>query len=269
MLLELTSSNASVDKGDFFQTTERLEKVIQGGLKRNLHREDLPWESFDASTLDDDVKGALAFLVAQLTHFEAISPQNLSLLSASTPVQSLRNAYATQVHDEVAHGNMLLRYQTQCLGASPAVHASTKLAAKSGLLVQLDPLAGSVGVMAGIEFFAVEVLGALKEKVQEPLLLSMIAHIEKDEHRHKAIAVESARVLSQTSLTKGVVGVAKHKALRKCVELFFRHVTCPTFHKRVAPLELVPKELYEKSLDEMSDTFRRELGSDGRWTGVV
>lgn len=233
-------------------TSPRLEKIIHAALKRNLHRPELDWSTYDPSHLSRDERQALAFLLKQMQYTEAISPKNLAMLASATPISALQSAYAGQIHDERAHGEMIARYIELLDEPVAKVHWANLLACDAALIVQRDPVVGAACIMMSIEHYATQLIDALLARIQEPLLHSLCHHILQDEHRHKALAHESWSLLRANGYTTSRLSRARLKAGHQLVRLFFSHMAGPFVARHAGSLGLDTHEIYERAMDEMA-----------------
>ena len=228
----------------FHATTPRLDKIVAAFQRRQVSRPQIDWTLFDAQEIAPEHRGAVVFALSQMYFTETVSPQNLATLARSTPNAALRLSYSAQMQDEYAHGQMLGTYLKDHLQVDAIeVHPVSRLACQSALLLQRDPVMGALGVMMGIEFFAVEVMAAISDVVKEPLLNAIFDHINVDENRHKALAVEAASLLSASPLMTGAKGRARLAVGRAAVESFFKWMTCPVYQKHCAPLGVSVREV--------------------------
>lgn len=241
----------------------RLYKAIAATKKRQQTRPAVDWDAFDQdrleASLDAKERKAFAFVLAQMQAFEAAAPRSLRVLANATPIAAVQESYHAQIDDEIVHTAMFQKYREAICASAIGQHPVTRISPHAAAFIQHDPVVGAVGVTTGIEFFAVEVLRALKARVDEPLFRALIDHIEVDERRHQVLAVEAVAALGQAQLIRPGVARARIRAGRRVVEAFFRHATCRAYAEPAHVLGVDVRGLYEKSLDTISDHFRREL----------
>jgi hypothetical protein len=243
----------------YFDETDRLKKIWRATLKRNADRPAIDLEGFDGALLKDPaVKESLRFFLEQLMFTEAAGAANLAFMASRTPNAQLRACYGAQIQDEVAHAQVLRDYLTRCLGqTSLREEGVSVLSRRLGMVAQRHPLIGVQAVTMGIEFYAGVILDAIVVALPEPALQATLRHILQDENRHKALTVEAVRVLESQGISQSPLGKLKRAAILKTSEAFFRHVLHPTIARRCAPLGVVWKDLYERSLDESRAAMAR------------
>lgn len=241
----------------------RLHKAIAATKKRQQTRPAIDWQAFDRerleSSLDVKERQAFAFVLAQMQAFEAAAPRSLRVLAKATPIAAVQESYLAQIDDEIVHTAMFERYRSTIGASAVAQHPVTKISPHAAAFIQHDPVVGAVGVTTGIEFFAVEVMRALKARVDEPLFLALMDHIEVDERRHQVLAVEAVAALGHAQLIRPGLAQSRLRAGRRVVEAFFRHATCRAYAEPAHILGVDVRALYERSLDTIADHFRREL----------
>jgi hypothetical protein len=237
----------------------RLDRAIQATLRRNVERrvDSLPWDTFDATKLtsssSSSIRDAFGFYLTQMYFTEASSPENLATLSAAAPVAQVQQAFTAQIQDELAHGALLARYVSDCVGdQSPREHVVSFVGRASGKWMQsLHPAVGAQAVTMAIEYYASNLAEALLGIVDEPLLRVCLQDILKDEHRHRVLAVESVHLLKAAGVGEGIVGRATAAVLLPLAEGWFRHVMNATLRRRCGVLGIPFDELYERSVEAM------------------
>jgi hypothetical protein len=184
---------------------------------------------------------------------EASSPENLAALSAASPIAQVQQAFAAQMQDELAHGALLARYVTDCIGdKNPREHLVSFVGRASGKWLQsVHPTVGAQAVTMAIEYYASNLAEALLAIVDEPLLRACLQDILKDEHRHRVLAVESVHLLKAAGVGQGVVGRATAAVLLPVAEAWFRHVMNSTLQRQCGVLGIAFSDLYERSVEAM------------------
>lgn len=230
-------------------TDARLERLCAATLQRNVARPTVDLALFDPERIRASERAGLLFVVAQLGHIEKMSPRNLAQVARVVPLPAVRACFAAQVHDEVAHGRMLDAWLARAGGVMPA-HPAARLGVWAGEQVQQSPWLGIANVTLLIEFYASCFLDALAARVEEPLLRALIAHIQKDESRHKAIAVQSLVALREGGFDRRLLVRALGPLVSRGTLAYFRDVFGTVLARHARALDLAPNEILERSLDE-------------------
>lgn len=256
----------------------RLARAIHATLRRNVERrhEDgfgLPWEAFAAAqvpgavtpskTTSSSLTTAFGFYVEQMFFTEAASPENLAALAASSPVAQVQQAFSAQIHDEVAHGRMMHRYLVEKLGrTNPREHWVSFVGRRAGKVMQrVHPAVGARAVTMAIEYYASSLADQLLERIDEPLLRAVLMDIQKDENRHRVLAVESAALLQEAGAGQSWLGVASAAILLPLAEGWFRHVMNGTLRRHCGALGVPFGDLYERAVVDMREDFAKALSS--------
>lgn len=265
---------STVATAAYRSNSARLDKVIVATLKRNLDRrsEDdpgLPWQSFapeklpSATSHSSALREAFGFYLEQMYFTEAASPENLAALAAAAPVAQVQQAFAAQIQDEIAHGQMLERYVVEKLGRThPREHWVSYLGRKSGKVLQgLHPAVGAQAVTMAIEYYATSLAEALLDRVEEPLLRAVLQDIQKDENRHRVLAVECAGLLQTAGVGQSLLGRASAAVLLPAAEAWFRHVMNGALRTHCGVLGIPFSELYENAVEQMRVDLRQVLSA--------
>ena len=264
---------STVARAAYRTDSVRLDRVIQATLRRNIDRRangfGLPWETFapqqvpSSTSQSSALRDAFSFYIEQMYFTEAASPENLAALAASSPVAQVQQAFAAQIQDEIAHGQMLQRYVVDKLGYSdPREHWVSYVGRKSGKVMQaMHPAVGARAVTMAIEYYASSLAEALLEKVDEPLLRAILQDIQKDENRHRVLAVESAALLQTAGVGQSFVGRATAALLLPAAEAWFRHVMNGALRSHCAVMGIPFGDLYEKAVEHMRLDLQQALSS--------
>jgi hypothetical protein len=234
-------------------TEARLQKICAAAEKRTQTRKMPDAELFAPDDVPASLWPSLRFFVSQLTYLEAIGPRNLRTLAKATDIPALKHAYVTQIDDEIAHAAMFREYRDEIgdTGRSGVV----AFGSWAGIFLQRDPWLGAVCVMATTEFLAGQLMPALRERTPEPRLAALLAEIERDEHRHRALAITAARATAERGLGHGSFNRARRRAAQSLVDLFFDRVLGRVFSKHAAALDLPVKEIYARAREDLEEAL--------------
>ena len=197
--------------------------MLAATLKRNLERPAVDFARFDAARVHPKEREALAFVVAQTAYIERVSPRNLANLAACIELPLVRACFAAQIHDEIAHGAMLSSW-LDALGMRREPHGAAVFGAHAAAFTQRDPWLGTRNAALLIEYYASAMLDELAPRVEEPCLREIIAHIQKDEARHKVIAAEAVRALRAAGSDKRLIARVLGPVVDAGTLAYFRHV---------------------------------------------
>jgi hypothetical protein len=234
----------------------RAQRLWQATLQRNLQRPLINKEIFRNDLIPDRERDAWRFIITQLWHIEAVSPQNLSRVARAVPLDDVRACMATQILDEIAHGRMLMDW-LQLSGGATAVHPAARLSPWLGEFVQRDPWLGIAHVTLFIEYYASVFLDVLQQRAKEPHLVETLAHIQKDESRHKAIAVEAIVSLRRAGYDRRLIVKLSSPMIDRSTLLMFRTVFGRFVGRHAAALDLNTDEVLTRALDEAHSAIQR------------
>jgi hypothetical protein len=230
---------------------ERLERVTRATLQRNLSRPLLDWTAFDDSALSATPRHReeLRFLVTQIAYIEATSHRNLAALARAAPLPAVQGAFAAQIHDEIAHGAMMQRW-LGLIGGAAKVHPAARFGCWSAEMTQHDAWLGVANAALLIELYAAALLDELLPKVQEPALRALIEHVQKDEHRHKVIALESIAALHAVGWHRRLLVRALGPLITQGTRTYFRLVFGHFLDRQAPEIGLPHRRILERALDE-------------------
>jgi hypothetical protein len=232
----------------------RLERATRATLLRNADRPAIDYDTLDASRVAK--KDELAFIIAQVAFIEAESPRNLASLVRCAPVPAVRAAFAAQIHDEIAHGNMLYTWLAK-MQVSTEVHVAARIGRFAAERTQQDAWLGAANAALLIEYYASALLDELLPRLEEPCLRSIVEHIQKDEQRHKVIAVEAIHALREIGWDRRLIVRALGPLVTKGTLAYFRYVFGYFLDKRAPSLELPNQMILERALDESHTALSR------------
>ncbi len=232
-----------------------LERALAATLKRNRERPVVDFAAFDAACIPNEEREALSFFVVNLAFIERTSTPNLAALSRCAPVAAVRDCFAAQIHDEEAHGDMLVSWLAAA-GVAGAAHPLTRAGIKAAELVQHHAWLGIKGAEILTEHYAAALIDALLPRLDEPCLRLVLEEIAKDERRHKVIAVESVRALREAGAHRGLVARLFGPVVERGTVLYFRRVFGGFLERPCAALALPHREILERALDEVHDALR-------------
>jgi hypothetical protein len=235
---------------------DRLERATRATLLRNLERDAIDFDLFDAAKLRH--REQLAFIVSQIAFIEAVSPRNLASLARSAPLPAVQAAFAAQIHDEIAHGRMLHAWLERA-DAPRDAHVASRLGAWAAERTQRDAWLGAKNAALLIEFYASALLDELVPRIDEPCLRSILEHIQKDEQRHKVIVVEAVRALREVGWDRRLVARALGPLVTAGTLAYFRRVFGHFLDERAPALAIPHGTILERALDESHTALARAM----------
>lgn len=230
----------------------RLDRALEATLKRNQTRPAIDVAAqFDAHAMTPDEAAALVRLVTQMEHIEKNAPLNLGAIARAAPLQAVQACYTAQILDEIVHGRML-RDWLACTGQRAPVKAAARWGVTLGAFVQRDAWLGTKNLAVLTELYASALLDELLDgcHVREPALRAVFESIQKDEHRHKVIAIESVRLMREHDVDKRLIVRLLGGAIENGTVAWFRTVFARYIATHCAVLELPHDRIIERTLDE-------------------
>jgi hypothetical protein len=228
------------------------ERLLQATLQRNLQRPVIDAGLYRGQQVPAAERDAWRFVITQMWHIEAVSPQNLARVARAVPLDDVRACMAAQI----AHGRMLMDW-LRVAGGPVAVHPVAKLSPWLGEFVQRDPWLGIAHVTLFIEFYASVFLDALQQRTTEPYLQETLSHIQKDESRHKAIAIEAIHAMRQAGLDRRLLVKLSSPMIDKSTLVMFRSLFGRFIAKHAAILDINTDEVLSRALDEVHTALQR------------
>jgi hypothetical protein len=231
---------------------QRLERALAATLKRNQERPVIDVAAtFDASAMTLDERTALVNLVTQMEHIEKNAPLNLGAIARAAPLDEVATCYTAQILDEIVHGKMLREWLARTEMRAP-VRAAARWGVTIGAVIQRDAWLGTKNLAVLTELYASALLDALLEggHVREPALRVIFESIQKDEHRHKVIAIESVRLMRAHDVDKRLIVRVLGGAIENGTVMWFRTVFARYIAKHCAALDLKHDLIIERTLDE-------------------
>jgi hypothetical protein len=235
---------------------DRLERATRATLQRQLDRPPIDYDILDHARMKN--AGELQFIVAQIAFIEQTSPRNLASLARVAPVPSVQAAFAAQIHDEIAHGKMLYTWLDR-VKASREVHVAARFGSWAAERTQQDAWLGAANAALLIEYYASALLDELLPRLEEPCLRSIVEHIQKDESRHKVIAVEAIKALREIGWDKRLIARALGPFVTKGTLAYFRYVFGFFLDRKAPSLEIPHRNVLERALDESQAALGRAL----------
>jgi hypothetical protein len=229
-----------------------LARALAATLKRNVERPPIDVAgAFDASAMTHDERAALVDLVTQMEHIESNAPLNLGAIARAAPLDEVRACYTAQILDEIVHGRML-REWLACTQMRAPVRGAARWGVTLGALVQRDAWLGTKNLAVLTELYASALLDALLDggHVREPALRAVFESIQKDEHRHKVIALESVRLMRAHDVDKRLVVRVLGGAIENGTVMWFRTVFARYIATHCAALDVNHARIIERTLDE-------------------
>lgn len=232
----------------------RLERALQATLRRNVERPVIDMGAFDASRMSAPERAALLQLVTQMEHIERNAPLNLGAIARAVPLAIVQACYTAQILDEIVHGQLLRDWLVLAHGgeARTRVHPCARWGVQLGALVQRDAWLGTRNTAVLTELYASALLDELLGggHVREPALRAILESIQKDEHRHKVIALESVRAMREAGLDRRLIVRVLGGAIERGTVLWFRTVFGRYIARHCQALDLPHARIIERTLDE-------------------
>lgn len=229
-----------------------LGRALAATLKRNQTRPAIDVAvMFASSAMSAQERAALVSLVTQMEHIETNAPLNLGAIARAAPLDEVRACYTAQILDEIVHGRML-REWLACTEMRAPVRAAARWGVTLGAIVQRDAWLGTKNLAVLTELYASALLDALLDggHVREPALRAIFESIQKDEHRHKVIAIESVRLMREHDVDKRLIVRLLGAAIENGTVAWFRTVFARYIAKHCAALDLDHARIIERTLDE-------------------
>lgn len=235
--------------------SERLQRALSATLRRNQERPAVDVATlFDARAMTSAERDALLSLVVQMEHIESNAPLNLGAIARAAPLAEVQACYTAQILDEIVHGAML-RAWLACATAPatlPRVHVAARWGVTLGAHVQRDAWLGTKNLAVLTELYASALLDDLLDggHVREPALRAVFESIQKDEHRHKVIAIESVRLMREHGVDRRFIVRVLGGAIENGTVAWFRTVFARYVAKHCAALDVNHDRVIERTLDE-------------------
>ena len=138
---------------------------------------------------------------------------------------------------------------------SARVHPAARWGVSAGAVIQRDAWLGTKNLAVLTELYASALLDALLAPsggghVREPALRAIFLSIQKDEHRHKVIALESVRAMREAGVHRRLVVRLLGGAVENGTVFWFRTVFARYVAKHCGALALDHDRIIERTLDE-------------------